>query len=284
MRFTSCRRAFIAVLGTLLAAGVAWPAAHGAGLGDLIGNMKALGSLVTAVAPAPTADEEIVVGEGVAGTVLGAARVWNNRPAQRYVNLVGSHIARKSERPDLPWSFAIIDTASINAFAAPGGIVLVTRGLYEMLDSEDELASVLAHEIAHVNRQHHYNVIRQQKVVEFGANVAQMDSSRYAAINKRLANVGADLIARGLDKDAEFEADRDAIVLAARAGYDSSAILATLERLHAKARTDSAVQLLFTTHPAPADRIQKLSEIANADIEAAAVRSPAAERIRSDGR
>ena len=265
--------------------GLAWvPAVRAAGLGGLLGNIGSLGSLVSTLAGGQTADEEIIIGEGVAGTVLGAAKVWNNPKAQAYINRIGSYIAQQSERKDLPWAFVIIDTPSINAFAAPGGIVLVTRGLYEMLDSEDELASVLAHEIAHVNRQHHYNVIKQQKLVELGANVAQASVTRNSDVSKRLASLGADVIARGLDKDAEFEADRDAIVLAARAGYDSASILATLERLHARSKNDDALQLLFTTHPAPADRIQKLSEINNADIEAAAVRSAAADRIRNDGR
>ena len=264
---------------------LAWgSAAPAAGLGALLGNIGSLGSLVSSLAGSQSAEEEIIIGEGVAGTVLGAAKVWKNPKAQGYINRVGSYIAQQSERKELPWAFVIIDTPSINAFAAPGGIVLVTRGLYEILDTEDELASVLAHEIAHVNRQHHYNVIKQQKLVEFGANVAQSSVSRNSDISRRLANVGADVIARGLDKDAEFEADRDAIVLAARAGYDSASILATLERLHARSKNDDALQLLFTTHPAPADRIQKLAEINNADLEAAAVRSAAAGRIRSDGR
>lgn len=269
----------------LCVVGLAWvPAVRAAGLGSLLGNIGSLGSLVTTLAGSQTADEEIIIGEGVAGTVLGAAKAWNNPKAQGYINRVGSYIAQQSERKELPWAFVIIDTPSINAFAAPGGIVLVTRGLYQMLETEDELASVLAHEIAHVNRQHHYNVIKQQKLVELGANVAQASVTRNSDLSKRLASLGADVIARGLDKDAEFEADRDAIVLAARSGYDSASILATLERLHARSKSDDALQLLFTTHPAPADRIQKLSEINNADIEAAAIRSAAADRIRKDGR
>lgn len=278
-RAPGCRARLAALL---VLAGLAWmPPATGAGLGGLLGN---IGSLVSTLTGSQGTDEEIVIGEGVAGTVLGAAKVWNAPKAQGYVNRVGSYIAQQSERRELPWAFVIIDTPSINAFAAPGGIVLLTRGLYEMLDTEDELASVLAHEIAHVNRQHHYNVIKQQKLVELGATVAQGSVSRNTELSRRLAGLGADVIARGLDKDAEFEADRDAIVLAARAGYDSSSILATLERLHARSQGDDALALLFTTHPAPADRIQKLSEINDAAIEAAATRSPAADRIRTDGR
>lgn len=272
----------IALLGAVALAGTA--PARAVGLGDLLNNLGSLGGLVATLGSGQSAEEEIIVGEGVAGTVLGAVPLWNNPKAQTYVNLIGRHIAQQSERPELPWAFAIIDTPSINAFAAPGGIVLVTRGLYEILESEDELASVLAHEIAHVNRQHHYAVIKKQKLVEFGASVAANRVSRNTEITRRLSGIGADLIARGLDKDAEFEADRDAVVLAARSGYDASSILATLERLQKRSQTDSALQLLFTTHPAPLMRIHRLTELSNADLEAAAVPSAAAGRLRTDGR
>jgi predicted Zn-dependent protease len=231
--------------------------------------------------------EEIQIGEGVAATVLGAAPLWANANAQRYMNLVGRAVADQSERRDLPWSFGAIDTASINAFAAPGGIVLITRGLYDILETEDELAAVLAHEIAHVNRRHHYNVIKQQSAVDVGASIAGR-SLRGAAVEREvigtLVQKGAEIMARGLDKGAEFEADADAMVLAARAGYDSSALLAVLERLAARSAQHSSVELLFKTHPAPADRIREAGAVANDPIIAAAVVSEAADRIKRAGR
>jgi beta-barrel assembly-enhancing protease len=230
--------------------------------------------------------EEIQIGEGVAATVLGAAPLWANANAQRYINMVGRTVAEQSERRDLPWSFAAIDTASINAFAAPGGIVLVTRGLYEILETEDELAAVLAHEIAHVNRRHHYNVIKQQSAIDVGASIAGR-SVRGAGAEREvmgtLVQKGAEIMARGLDKSAEFEADADAMVLAARAGYDSSALLNVLDRLAARGAQHSGLELLFKTHPAPADRIREVSAAANDPIIAAAVASEAADRIKRVG-
>ena len=296
----SCRPMRLAPLVAVL--GLAAAVAHAQGLGNLLGGaLDAVRGGSNAAAPAGGAaalindalsamglaqggEEEIEVGEGIAATVLGAARPWDNPKAQRYVNLVGRHVARGSERPDLPWTFAVVDTSAINAFAAPGGIVLVTRGLYEMLDTEDELAAVLAHEIAHVNRQHHYKVIQKQKVAQFGASVAASRTRRDKAVTDKLIGLGAEIFARGLDKDAEFEADRDAAVLAARAGYDASSILATLAKLNGKLTGDASVQLLFATHPSPADRMQKLTEATTAEIEAAAILSPAARRIDQDGR
>jgi beta-barrel assembly-enhancing protease len=231
--------------------------------------------------------EEIQIGEGVAASVLGAAPSWSNAGVQRYVNLVGRTVADQSERRDLPWSFAVLDTPSINAFAAPGGIVLVTRGLYEILETEDELAAVLAHEIAHVNRRHHYNVIKQQSAVDLGASIAGRSLGGTGVEREAmglLVRKGAEVMARGLDKGAEFEADADATVLAARAGYDSSALLAVLERLAARSAQHSSLELLFKTHPAPADRIREIGAVANDPIIAAAVTSEAADRIKRAGR
>lgn len=274
---------------------------HGAGLSDFLGGTHKENKPESASGPAskdagqtqirglhaiagtPDLDEEIQIGEGVAGTVLGATKLWNNPKAQKYINLIGCGVAQNSERKELPWVFAIIDTLSVNAFATPGGMVLVTRGLYQMMETEDELAAVLAHEIAHVNRQHYYTVIKRQKAALFASNTTQKEAERDSAIAKKLIGVGAELLAHGLDKDAEFEADRDAMVLAARAGYDSSSILTTLEKLRAKSANDDSMQLLFMTHPAPSERIQKLKAISSREIEAAAVKSPAAQRINQDG-
>jgi len=269
------------------------------GLGDLLKGLttpgkgqapaadRKPGSLTDAlgtVIGSQTSEEEIAVGEGVAATVLGAAPPWNNPKAQRYVNLIGRAIAQQSERRNLPWSFAVIDTYSVNAFAAPGGIILITRGLYDMIATEDELAAVLAHEVAHVVRQHHYNVIKQQKMVQFGATLVQRDKGGNREITNKLVGVGAELMARGLDKSAEFEADRDGMVLAARAGYDSSALLSVLEKLAAQSANEPALQLLFKTHPSPVERISQLTAAVNDRLEAAAVRSSSADRIRQLGK
>lgn len=243
-----------------------------------------IGELLSTATSKQSADDEILIGDGVAAQVLGAAPIWNNAKAQRYINLVGRYLVQNSERQDLPWAFAIIDTPSINAFAAPGGLVMVTRGLYELLETEDDLAAVLAHEIGHVNRKHHYNVIKQQKMLQTGTGFMQKEVGKDSGAASKLIGVGGELIARGLDKDAEFEADRDAIVLAARGGYDSSSILTVLEKLHAKLATDNGMELLFKTHPAPLERMQRLNAAITPELESAAVPSAAAKRLANEGR
>ena len=105
--------------------------------------------------------EEITLGSGIASNMLGAAPLWQDKKAQRYVNQVGQWLAAQTERPDLPWHFGVLDDAEFNAFAAPGGYVFISRGLLQSMRSEAELAGVLAHEIAHVVRKHHLNAIKK---------------------------------------------------------------------------------------------------------------------------
>jgi predicted Zn-dependent protease len=242
------------------------------GLGDIIGQVKDLTG-------GQSADDEARSGEAIAATVFGAAPPWRKPAAQTYVNLVGRNLARQVERKDVQWRFAVLDTPSINAMAFPGGIVVVTRGLYALLTSEDELAAVLAHEIAHVNRRHQWKVIQQQKLVALaGDAVTRSDPGKSAKV---VADLGAKLIARGLDKSAEFEADRDGVVIAARAGYDSSALIAVMERLKALRTGEADTALLFSTHPSPQDRIAALTAAATAAVESAATPSAAAARIKT---
>lgn len=234
---------------------------------------------VTAYTSEESPEEEQTSGDAIAAVVLGAAPVWRDEAVQRYVNLVGRNLASHVERRDVNWRFAVLDTPSINGMAFPGGIVVITRGLYEKLTSEDELAAVLAHEIAHVNRKHQWKVIRQQKLVALaGDSVTRNDKSKVA---KMVADLGTRVIARGLDKTAEYEADRDAVVIAARAGYDSSALIAVMDHLRALKPGDADTALLFATHPSPAQRIDALAASDTPALDDAATPSPAAARIRT---
>ncbi|MBX3662503.1 MAG: M48 family metalloprotease [Burkholderiales bacterium] len=210
---------------------------------------------VTAVAGV-SEQEERSMGREIAGRMLGAAPLVNDAGLQAYVNRVGRWVAVQSERPDLPWRFAVIDTPSINAFAAPGGYVMLTRGLYEILDNEAQLAGVLGHEIAHVVRRHHVTVMQKSAALSAGAQLAQRDN-RSALINNMIGT-GAEVFARGLDKSAEYEADAIGVVLAARAGYNPFGLVDVLHKLAARGSADGSLALLFKTHPLPGDRLDQL--------------------------
>jgi predicted Zn-dependent protease len=242
------------------------------GFGALLGELKTF-------TQKESPDEEATAGDDIAARVFGATPPWGDLAVQHYVNLVGRHLAAQVERTDVTWRFVVLDTPAINAMALPGGLVLVTRGLYQKLETEDELAGVLAHEIAHVNRRHQWKVLRQQKLVALaGQSISGGDKARTARL---VADLGARLIARGLDKSAEYEADRDGVVIAARAGYDASGLIEVLSRLRQLKPGDGDTALLFATHPSPAQRIEALTASAPPDLEAAAVPSAASSRLHT---
>ena len=105
--------------------------------------------------------QEISLGAGISSNLLGAALPLQNQAVQEYVNHVGRWLSLHTERPDLPWHFAVLDDNNVNAFAAPGGYVFITKGLLARMKSEAELAGVLAHEMAHVLKKHHLQAIKK---------------------------------------------------------------------------------------------------------------------------
>lgn len=204
-------------------------------------------------------EDEIQIGRQVAGNLLGAAPLVKDAKLQHYVNQVGRWVALQSERPDLPWQFGVIDSTDINAFAAPGGFVFITRGLYKKINTESELAGVLGHEIAHVVRKHQLKILQQSQLLGLGADALSRQVKGQDTVQNLIGN-GAEIMSRRLDKSAEFEADRMGMVLAARAGYDAYGLPTVLEEIGHVSSGDSSVALLFKTHPAPDVRFSMLSD------------------------
>ncbi len=202
-------------------------------------------------------EEEVAIGRQIAGNLLGAAPLVKDAKLQKYVNNVGRWVANQSERPDLEWHFGVIESNDVNAFAAPGGYIFVTKGLYRLLQSEAELAGVLAHEVGHVIRQHHLKILQQSKLIDLGSQALAQNVGGSDKV-QGLIGSGAEIVSRSLDKDAEFEADRIAVVLATRAGYDAFGLPAVLQQIGHYAKEDGDVALLFKTHPHPDDRLGKL--------------------------
>ena len=202
-------------------------------------------------------DEEIAIGRRISGNLLGAAPLVKDNVLQKYVNNVGRWVANQSERPDLPWHFGVIESGDVNAFAAPGGYVFITRGLYLLLQDEAELAGVLGHEIGHVILKHHLKILQQSNLLDAGSKLVTHKVGGDDKIQKIIGS-GAEIISRSLDKNAEFEADRVGVVLSARAGYDVFGLPAVLQQIGHFAKDDGNVALLFKTHPHPDVRIDKL--------------------------
>lgn len=210
--------------------------------------------------------DELELGEQMAATLLGAAPLSPVETEQAYVSRVGHWIAQHSDRPHLPWRFGVLDDDTINAFAAPAGHVLITRGLLLQLNSEAELAGVLAHEIAHVTLEHHLKAIKKAAGMEVAGSVIGLargfrsEGGTERIVTDKVLGATRELYARGLDRGDEFEADLWALTYMSRAGYDPYAYAAVLQWLDTIAESDSQVALLFTTHPKPADRLERVGE------------------------
>ena len=215
----------------------------------------------------PSQAEEIALGREITGSLLGAAPLVKDAALQKYVNQVGRWVANQSERPDLPWKFGVIESNDLNAFAAPGGYVLITKGMYQKLQNEAQLAGVLGHEIAHVVKKHQLKVLQKQQLIGYGASKLSGLFGKKDKLAKKVVGTGAEISARGLDKEAEFEADRMGVVLATRAGYDAFGLPDVLQTIGQTNNADSSVALLFKTHPAPDERLAKLGDSAGARLD-----------------
>ena len=223
-----------------------------------VGDAVNIGSAFTSTSD----EEEIAIGRRLAGDLLGAVPLVRDDRIQNYVNKVGRWVASQSERPALKWYFGVLDSSDINAFALPGGYVFVTLGLYTSLANEAELAGVLGHEIGHVTMKHHLNVLKQSQLISgvsgfFGRQLAQGGSP---AVVQNLLGNGAEAVARGLDKEAEYESDRIGVVLATRAGYDPYALPNVLQKIARVNPNDASLSLLFKTHPPPQERLFRLGD------------------------
>jgi predicted Zn-dependent protease len=227
--------------------------------------------------------QEIEIGQDMAARLLGAAPLVDNAPLQRYVNNVGRWLASQSERPDLPWQFGVLDAPQLNAFAVPGGTIFLTRGLVQSMKSEAELAGVLAHEIVHVVKKHHLKAIQKSAQTALAGDALTMALNRSGGSESRekLIGFGTEMYSRGLDKSDELDADRLGVVIAARGGYDAYGLPAVLQTLQAMNPEDSSLALMFKTHPAPAERLDALSEKMQPTLDAHSGQAQLAERFRS---
>jgi predicted Zn-dependent protease len=222
-------------------------------------------------------DDEIGLGDALTASFLGASPLHQDANLQRYVNRVGKWIALHSDRPDLPWTFSVVDTETINAFAMPGGSIIVSSGLVKRLGSESELAGVLSHEIAHVVKKHQLAAIQAGMKADFWKSVGTSVAADRVKIGggavggalgqvakpyllDAAGNVIKDgLFLRPLDRGLETEADQMAIVLAIRSGYDAYGLVGALQML-AQYKGDADAASLFSTHPSPSDRLADLEK------------------------
>ena len=238
--------------------------------------------LSAAVAPkAMTPEAEKNLGKTSAALLLGAAPLVRNDALQAYVNRVGRWVASQTGRNDIDWSFGVIDTPNVNAFATPGGTILITRGLFARLKNEAELAGVLGHEIAHVTERHYVKAAQKKEQAGALAGIASdLTAQNNSALGKMAINLTRGIYTSGLDKDDEFDADRIGIAYAGRAGYHPYGLPQVLQ-MYAANSGEAGFDLFFSTHPSPQDRLDRLGRLMDnqyAPLEANSVRDTASFR------
>ena len=227
-------------------------------------------------------EKESEIGREVVALYLGAAPLIEDTKTLEYINALGQHIVQfvPSAETHRDWTFGVIDSSSVNAFAAPGGYVLITRGLLDLMETEDQLAFILAHEISHVVKQHHLKVI--QKQVQMLEVISKMQGYMPGSndLFKELSGIYRDFATKGLDKNAEHEADLDGTLLMTRAGFNSysgQAILFILSEFYKKGKE---AELFFKTHPHPLVRIDRLTELLPDQLEKFATNSEPSSAFR----
>ena len=264
---------------TALAADVA--AAGGVITPDQAESTKRVGTAVTKTFQDITPEQEYYVGRTVAATVLAQYKAYPADDLNGYLNRLGQALAQFSTKPETfgGYHFLALDSADINAFAAPGGLILVTRGLLKCCENEDELAAVLAHEIGHVEKVHGLRAIKTGRLgsaltilaVEAGKNLAGEQLAEVTkAFDESINDISGTLMNSGYSRKLEYEADAAAVAILKQAGYNSGALVAMLENM-AK-NWDASRKDFAATHPAPADRIKELqkSGVASSKTSAAA--------------
>lgn len=287
------RRVLVAV--ALLVASLSAAAQFGGllnSLGKDVGKVIDKGKQLTTANKEFTVEEEIAIGEGAAASFLGAAPLHPDQNLQRYVNRVGRWLSLHADRPDLPWTFGVVQGDTINAFALPGGTIVVSHGLLKQLKSESELAGVLAHEIAHVVKRHQIQAIQSSASTEFWTGlgkeiasdrVARSGGGALAQVGKqKLLDAGTDFVKGGLflrplDRKLEYEADSLAVVIAARSGYDPYGLVSVLQML-AQVKGDDAS--IMATHPAASERMAELERGSARVLDPYAAQPQLAERFR----
>lgn len=205
--------------------------------------------------------QEISIGRQLDEEIRREMGVYDDQELQEYVEDIGLKLAAESHRPQLPWSFSIVDVATVNAFALPGGYIYLTRGIMAYLNDEADLAGVLGHEIGHVTARHTVQAYTRATGAQLGLLVGSILVPETQAFGG-LARTGLGILLLKFGRDDELQADRLGAEYAATSGWDPVGVpdlLTTLARIgEIGSRQD--IPTWLSTHPQPADRADKVSQ------------------------
>ncbi len=217
-----------------------------------------------------TDEEEYYIGRSVSALILARYPVYENEIVTQYLNKIGSALSAYSDRPETyaGYHFLILDSQEVNAFAAPGGFVFVTRGLIGDCKDEEMLAAALAHEIGHVNAKHGLKAIKQSRLMDTFKLIGSEAAKKYSSADLAqltdlfqgvLSDIAGELIEKGYDRKLEYEADGLAIKFTTATGYSPIGLSDLLKNMAATAPKGGA-KGMFQTHPTPQDRLQRVTQ------------------------
>lgn len=225
---------------------------------------SAAGKAIESITP----EQEYYIGRAVAASIVHNYKPYDSARLNEYLNQVGQSLALASDRPETfgGYHFLAMDTDEINAFAAPGGLVLVSRGLLRCCQSEDALAAVLAHEIGHIQHSHGLKAIRKSRLTsaltilaaESAKNLGGQDLAQLTtAFEGSIGDITATLVNSGYSRKSETEADRAAVAILKRVGYNPQGLRDMLVQMGQRMKPEEAG--FAKTHPDPHDRISDIA-------------------------
>jgi len=202
--------------------------------------------------------QEVQMGQEYAQQVDAQMGLYDDADLQRYVAQIGSRMAATSERPNLPWSFKVIDDPAVNAFALPGGPIYITRGILATMENEAQLAMVLGHEIGHVTARHSVTQMSSQQLAQLGLAVGSIVSPAIARYGQ-IASAGLGILFLKYSRDDERQSDELGLRYMRRTGYDlreADEVFTVLDR--SSQAEGGRVPAWLSTHPDPGDRARSI--------------------------
>ena len=197
--------------------------------------------------------QEVELGKAIDRELIdsGQAKIYRNSQITRYIEQIGQRLAKTSQRPDLPYTFQVVDDNNINAFATMGGYVYLNKGLIAAADNEAELASVIGHEIGHIVARHGVEQMRDRAISQGLLSAAGLDRNNAVQIGVELA------IGRPNSRSDELEADRLGLENLQKANYAPAGMLGFMKKL---LQRGGSTPSFLSTHPATSDRIKILQQ------------------------
>jgi predicted Zn-dependent protease len=212
--------------------------------------------------------QEIAAGRQSKEAVAAEFGTYEHRGWTSRVDSLGKAMARRSHRPDLEWNFTVLDDATVNAFAAPGGYIYITRGILAHLGSEAQLAGVVGHEIGHVTAKHYSRAVSRQQIAGLGLMVGSVVSESIARYGQ-VAQAGLSVLFLKYGRDEENESDRVGVDYSVASGYDAREMPATYRTLaRLSERAGARIPSYLSTHPDPAAREETVRQLAAAKVGA----------------